>query len=42
MKVLVLGGTGLLGNALLKILSKKFTAIGTTRVNQVGDQLNYV
>ena len=42
MKVLILGGTGLLGNALLKILSKKFTAIGTTRVNQVGDQLNYV
>ena len=42
MKVLVLGGTGLLGNALLKILSKKFIAIGTARVNQVGDQLNYV
>ena len=42
MKVLILGGTGLLGNALLKVLSKKFTTIGTTRINQAVKQLNYV
>ena len=42
MKVLILGGTGLLGNALLKILSKKFEAIGTTRIHQVRNKLNYV
>ncbi len=42
MKVLILGGTGLLGNALLKTLSKKFETIGTTRINQVRSKLNYV
>ena len=42
MRVLILGGTGLLGNALLRVLSKKFETIGTRRVSKIRNELNYI
>ena len=42
MRVLICGGTGLLGNALLRVLSKKFETIGTRRVSKIRNELNYI
>ena len=42
MKVLILGGTGLLGNALLKVLDKDFNVIGTSRNKLNKNQTNLI